>query len=415
MFPTQFTGASFTWEQVKLGDVAEITPGGTPSKNISDYWYPKEIPWLSSGEINKEIIFSTNDMISKKGFNNSSAKWINQNSVLIALAGQGKTRGKVAINRIPLTTNQSIAGIDPSDEIYYKFLYHQLTKDYLKLRLISSGDGSRGGLNKKLLNDYAVNLSGIDEQHKIGVLLSHIDNTLQLHERKCEELALIKKALLQKLFPKKDEFKPEVRYKNFSDAWEQRKLGEVTEYIKGFAFKSKDYKKSGHRIIRVSDLGKDSIINNNDSIFVTDEISKQQNKYKINKNEIIITTVGSKAELKESAVGRPIIVRNSLGYLLNQNLVKIHGKNNKDSRFIYYQLLQPRYSQYIATIQRGNANQANIAISDLWNYRIFITKHNEQQKIGNFFQQLDFLITLHQRKLEKLKQLKKFLLQNMFI
>ncbi|WP_368279640.1 restriction endonuclease subunit S [Ligilactobacillus salivarius] len=82
---------------------------------------------------------------------------------------------------------------------------------------------------------------------------------------------------------------------------------------------------------------------------------------------------------------------------------------------MYYQLLQPRYSQYIATIQRGNANQANIAISDLWNYRIFITKHNEQQKIGNFFQQLDFLITLHQRKLEKLKQLKKFLLQNMFI
>ena len=123
----------------------------------------------------------------------------------------------------------------------------------------------------------------------------------------------------------------------------------------------------------------------------------------------------TKAELKESAVGRPIIVRNSLGYLLNQNLVKIHGKNNKDSRFIYYQFLQPRYSQYIATIQRGNANQANIAISDLWNYRIFITKHNEQQKIGNFFQQLDFLITLHQRKLEKLKQLKKFLLQNMFI
>ena len=193
---------------------------------------------------------------------------------------------------------------------------------------------------------------------------------------------------------------PKLRFPGFTGAWEQRKLGEVTEYIKGFAFKSKDYKKSGHRIIRVSDLGKDSIINNNDSIFVTDEISKQQNKYKINKNEIIITTVGSKAELKESAVGRPIIVRNSLGYLLNQNLVKIHGKNNKDSRFIYYQLLQPRYSQYIATIQRGNANQANIAISDLWNYRIFITKHNEQQKIGNFFQQLDSLIALHQRKPE---------------
>src|SRR5699024_4990674 len=168
--------------------------------------------------------------------NNSSAKWIKQDSVLIALAGQGKTRGKVAINRIPLTTNQSIAGIEPSNEVYYKFLYHQLTKDYLKLRLVSSGDGSRGGLNKKLLNDYAVNLSSIDEQHKLGILLSRIDNTLQLHERKCEELALIKKALLQNLFPKKDEIKPEVRYKNFSDAWEQRKL---ENFLQEYSIKSK--------------------------------------------------------------------------------------------------------------------------------------------------------------------------------
>ena len=175
-------------------------------------------------------------------------------------------------------------------------------------------------------------------------------------------------------------------------------MGDITEYIKGFAFKTKDYRKSGHRIIRVSDLGKDSIIDTNDSIFVDDEISKLQDKYKINKNEIIITTVGSRAELKESAVGRPIIVRNSLGYLLNQNLVKIHGKNNKDSCFIYYQLLQPRYSQYIATIQRGNANQSNIAISDLWKYGVFITKHDEQKKIGDFFNHIDTLIALHQRK-----------------
>src|SRR5699024_10588038 len=177
--------------------------------------------------------------------NNSSAKWIKQDSVLIALAGQGKTRGKVAINRIPLTTNQSIAGIEPSNEVYYKFLYHQLTKDYLKLRLVSSGDGSRGGLNKKLLNDYAVNLSSIDEQHKLGILLSRIDNTLQLHERKCEELALIKKVLLQKLFPKKDEIKPEVRYKNFSDAWEQRKLGEVGKTQSGVGFPNKE--QGGHQ------------------------------------------------------------------------------------------------------------------------------------------------------------------------
>ena len=342
--------------------------------------------------------------------------------VIVADASEdykGIADAAVIIDNLPYTI---IAGLHtialrPTSLIKGYFLYYIFKTENFKRFGYKIGTGLKVfGISYNNLAKYKVYYpQEIEEQEKIIGILSNLTNSINLHERKCEELALIKKALLQKLFPKKDEIKPEVRYKNFSDAWEQRKLGEVTEYIKGFAFKSKDYKKSGHRIIRVSDLGKDSIINNNDSIFVTDEISKQQNKYKINKNEIIITTVGSKAELKESAVGRPIIVRNSLGYLLNQNLVKIHGKNNKDSRFIYYQLLQPRYSQYIATIQRGNANQANIAISDLWNYRIFITKHNEQQKIGNFFQQLDSLIALHQRKLEKLKQLKKFLLQNMFI
>ena len=350
-----------------------------------------------------------NNRVLKRTFTTEVTKIADRNDILISVR---VPVGDIARNQYEsIVIGRGIAAIKGNN-----FLYYQLEKmnnsGFWKKYIAGSTFESITGKDLKSSDIY---ISNHKEEKSIGDIFQTLTKTIQLHERKCEELALIKKALLQKLFPKKDEFKPEVRYKNFSDAWEQRKLGEVTEYIKGFAFKSKDYKKSGHRIIRVSDLGKDSIINNNDSIFVTDEISKQQNKYKINKNEIIITTVGSKAELKESAVGRPIIVRNSLGYLLNQNLVKIHGKNNKDSRFIYYQLLQPRYSQYIATIQRGNANQANIAISDLWNYRIFITKHNEQQKIGNFFQQLDFLITLHQRKLEKLKQLKKFLLQNMFI
>ncbi|HJE97598.1 MAG TPA: restriction endonuclease subunit S [Ligilactobacillus acidipiscis] len=207
---------------------------------------------------------------------------------------------------------------------------------------------------------------------------------------------------------------PQLRFKGFTDPWEEHKLGEITEYIKGFAFKSKDYKKSGYRIIRVSDLGKESIKNSNDSIFTSEEIAIQQKKYKIKQDEIIITTVGSKAEMKESAVGRPIIISESLGYLLNQNLVKIYGKENYSNYFIYSQLLQPRYSDYISMIQRGNANQANIAINDLWKFQILIPEIEEQQKIGSFFKQLDHLITLHQRKLDLLKEQKKGYLQKMF-
>ena len=385
----RFNGYTNDWERKKLGDVAKITPGGTPSKNISNYWYPKEIPWLSSGEINKEIIFSTDDMISKEGFNNSSAKWIKQDSVLIALAGQGKTRGKVAINRIPLTTNQSIAGIEPSNEVYYKFLYHQLTKDYLKLRLVSSGDGSRGGLNKKLLNDYAVNLSSIDEQHKLGILLSRIDNTLQLHERKCEELALIKKALLQELFPKKDEIKPEVRYKNFSDAWEQRKLGEVLSYEQPgpYIVNSDNYDNKFN--VPVLTAGKSFILG------FTNEVKGIK---KASESDPVIIfddfTTGS------HYVDFPFKVKSSALKILSKTNEKI------DTKFIY---------EVLSRINYVPQSHERHWISQFSKFNVMIPTSQEQEKVGNFLKQLDHLIALHQRKLEKLKQLKKFLLQNMFI
>ena len=393
MFPTQFTGASFTWEQVKLGDVAEITPGGTPSKNISDYWYPKEIPWLSSGEINKEIIFSTNDMISKKGFNNSSAKWINQNSVLIALAGQGKTRGKVAINRIPLTTNQSIAGIDPSDEIYYKFLYHQLTKDYLKLRLISSGDGSRGGLNKKLLNDYAVNLSGIDEQHKIGVLLSHIDNTLQLHEDHLQFLHSFKSFLLQKMFFDND-IPSLLRFNKFTEKWNQCKLNDHTIVTMGQSPNSKNYTNNQTGKILVqgnADLYKNKILKR---VFTT-EVTKTAVK-----NDILISV--------RAPVGD--IARNQYeSVVIGRGIASIKGND-----FLYYQLEKMKnngfWNKYIA-----GSTFESITGKDLKNTKIYTTNSDEERKIGNIFSSLTKIIQLQEHKIDSLKKLKQFLLQNMFI
>ena len=207
---------------------------------------------------------------------------------------------------------------------------------------------------------------------------------------------------------------PAIRFKGFTDAWEQRKLGETVDYVKGFAFKSNSYKSEGIRIIRVSDLSTHSIKEDGDKIFINIDDSKTYNNYVINKDEIIITTVGSKSEMKDSAVGRPIIIRNDNEGLLNQNLVKLSAKESFDSNFIYNSLLDKRYSNYIATIERGNANQANIAIADLWEYPIKVPQLKEQQKIGAFFKSLDDTIALHQRQLNDYKQLKKSMLQKMF-
>jgi len=119
---------------------------------------------------------------------------------------------------------------------------------------------------------------------------------------------------------KEQKKQPELRFKGFVDDWEQRQLGEVTNYIKGFAFKSKDYTDKGTRIIRVSDLSNNKIKELSDNVYVTQLVADENKKFFIEKEDIIITTVGSKAEMKESAVGRPIIVRHNNNYLLNQNL-----------------------------------------------------------------------------------------------
>lgn len=193
----EFTG---DWEQRKIADVAEIITGGTPSTRIVEYWNPPEVPWLSSGEVHKKYITSTDTMISRKGYENSSATMVRENSVLIALAGQGKTRGTVAINRIPLATNQSIAAMTFSDDIDPDYVFSNLENRYEELRRISSGDGSRGGLNKKLVGDVTIPCPTLLEQNAIGTLFRVLNELITLHQRKIDQLQNVKKFMLQNLF-----------------------------------------------------------------------------------------------------------------------------------------------------------------------------------------------------------------------
>ena len=196
----RFPGFTDDWEDRKLGEHSNILTGGTPKTSMSNYWNPKEIPWMSSGEVNKRRLNETDNMISKEGLENSSARWVKENSIVIALAGQGKTRGTVAVNNIPLTTNQSIAAIEPYETLNFEFIFQNLSKRYDELRMMSSGDGTRGGLNKKIIYDIIITAPILEEQQKIGSFFKQLDNTIALHQRKLDLLKEQKKGFLQKMF-----------------------------------------------------------------------------------------------------------------------------------------------------------------------------------------------------------------------
>ena len=159
----------------KLGDVCQLVAGATPSKAKPAYWENGTIPWMSSGEINLKRVFCTEEHITKLGYDNASTTMVPPHSVVIALAGQGKTRGKVAITEIELCTNQSLCSMICGNEINYKFLYYYLDSKYDELRAISNGDGSRGGLSLRILAPYKIPVPSIEEQNRIVSILDRFD------------------------------------------------------------------------------------------------------------------------------------------------------------------------------------------------------------------------------------------------
>lgn len=207
---------------------------------------------------------------------------------------------------------------------------------------------------------------------------------------------------------------PRLRFKGFTGEWEDKKLGELILYLKGFAFKTENYKDSGIRIIRGLDLSAHSIKNNTDSVFIAiSEYTKYQD-WEIQENDIIVTTVGSKPHLIDSAVGRAIFVDKEKIGLLNQNLLILRNIEKETNSFIYANLLTQKFHKHIESIQRGNANQSNITVNDLLDFSLFCPPHKEQTTIGNFFRCLDSQIAENRAVLEKSRQLKKAMLAKMF-
>lgn len=156
------------WKKVKIEDLCFLKTGGTPSRDNKSYWNNGKINWLASGDINKEIIYEVEGKITQEGFDNSNAKILPVNSVLIALNGQGKTRGMVAVLKVESTCNQSIVAFIPKDEkqLGYMFLFYYLKASYQKLRNLT-GDNERSGLSIRILNNYQIQTPKIEMQKEI--------------------------------------------------------------------------------------------------------------------------------------------------------------------------------------------------------------------------------------------------------
>ena len=384
----RFNGYTNDWEQVKLEKIATFSKGKGYSKlDLKRKGYPIFLYGQMYTDYRYKIVETSTYAILKE-----DAVVSNGNEIVIPSSGETSVdiarASWIAQKGIILGSDLNI--IRPTSSVYPLFLALSLSNNQVKYNLAKVAQGNSivhlYNNNLKKVNIYFPN---IVEQNKIGNILNSISNCINLHERKCEELALIKKALLQKLFPKKDEIKPEVCYKNFSDAWEQRKLGEVLSYEQPgpYIVNSDNYDNKFN--VPVLTAGKSFILG------FTNEVKGIK---KASESDPVIIfddfTTGS------HYVDFPFKVKSSALKILSKTNEKI------DTKFIY---------EVLSRINYVPQSHERHWISQFSKFNVMIPTSQEQEKVGNFLKQLDHLIALHQRKLEKLKQLKKFLLQNMFI
>ena len=184
----------------KINDFANCTAGATPSTKIQEYWENGTIPWMSSGEVHKGRIFDTDIKISKLGYDSCSTKMIPEHTVVIALAGQGKTRGTVGVAEIALCTNQSLCAIITNETINTDYLYSYLQLKYEDLRRISNGDGGRGGLNLKLVGNFEVMIPDIALQDRWGAFVQQIEKSKFVIKQQIVDLQELLNSKMQEYF-----------------------------------------------------------------------------------------------------------------------------------------------------------------------------------------------------------------------
>ena len=248
-----------------------------------------------------------------------------------------------------------------------------------------------------------VSLPSLEEQRKIGKLFDTLDNLITLHQRKYDKLTNVKKSMLEKMFPKNGSNVPEIRFKGFTDAWEQRKLTDFVDFYAGLTYTPSDVQETGTLVLRSSNVSNGEIVDA-DNVYVCPEVVNVEN---VQVGDIVVVVRnGSRSLIGKHAQIKRFMPNTVIGAFIT-------GIRSECPEFTNALLNTPHFGEEISLNRGATINQITGYMFSKMEFHI--PNLDEQNKIGEFFENLDNLITLHQRKLEKLKNLKKACLEKMFV
>ena len=399
----RFAGFTDPWEQRELVDIAEIVGGGTPDTNNSNYW-DGDIDWYAPAELGNNIYAeSSTRKITQAGFDSCSTKMLPADKTILFTSRAGI--GNTAILRHSACTNQGFQSLVIGDaDVYFVYSMSERIKKWAEEKASGSTFLEISG---RQLETMPVNLPSLVEQQAIGSFFSHLDDLITLHQRKYDKLVVFKKSMLEKMFPKDGESVPEIRFAGFTDPWEQRKLSEVATFGGGHTppMADPDNYEDGYVLWVTSQDVKSNYLDRT-TTQITEKGAKELTLYPagslvmVTRSGILRHTLPVAELSKPSTVNQDIRVILPQGECCGEWLLQFFISHNKE--------LLLEFGKTGTTVE-------SVDFGKIKDMLLYMPSTVEQQQIGDYFAKLDSLITLHQRKLELLQNIKKSLLDKMFV
>ena len=338
---------------VRLGDVAEVATGGTPSRSIPEYWNGV-IPWMASGEIGDRRLLATAEHITLEGLRNSNAKLFPPGTVMVAMNGQGATRGKVCVLDIEASCNQSLAAVNSRQNSHNGFLFHVLDSSYEALRNIT-GDG-RSGLNLSLIRSFPIPLPPLPEQRAIANILDSIDHAIEATDALVSTTEQLRDSLLHNLLTRglpghHTEWKEVPGLGTIPADWETACLGDVAD----IAFSSVDKKtiegEEPVRLCNYTDVFYNRRIRLGMAFMLATAMSIERIRWTLQKGDVIFT----KDSETPDEIGIPAYVTETMPEVLCGYHLGLARPKPKllDGAFLSEAMASPLMSRQFARIANG--------------------------------------------------------------
>ena len=385
----RFKGFTDEWEQRKLGEVAEIVGGGTPSTNISEYWNGN-INWYSPTEIGSQtFVNSSKKKITELGLKESSAKLLPGKKTILFTSRAGI--GDMAIMNTDGSTNQGFQSWIVKPDITDIYFLYSLGGNLKKQALRKASGSTFLEISNSEVKKLSLYLPDFKEQTIIGKIIQLIDKIITLQQRKVKLINKLKNALLTHFISKT------------SSQSASKTLKDITNIRGGYAFKSSEFTKSGFPVIKIANISKNGEIEGPYSYVLS-----LKSDYQLAKNDIVLAMSGA-------TTGKIARVNSNNIYLQNQRVGYFVNNHKIDYNYLYYLLISDQFKRQLERILISGA-QPNVSASDIEKFKFVILKSKKQQsKISTLFKHIDYALKAGNNKIHTLIQIKQFLLQNMFI